>query len=134
MMESKVGRQTILLLLGDWLALGLFVFLGQVDHDLVGLPRLLATGAMLALPWTVVALLLNAYWLSATTTLRAFLGRSLLAWFVAAPLALLLRALILGQATIVVTFMIVTMGLGGLFLLGWRAAYFFLHVRRRRVP
>lgn len=134
MMESKVGRQTIVLLAGDWLALGLFVFLGQVDHDLVGLPRLLSQTAMLATPWTVIAWLLNAYWLTETTTLRAFLRRCLVAWLIAAPLALLLRALIQGQSVIAVPFMIITMGLGGLFLLGWRTAYFWLRARRQPAP
>lgn len=131
MMESKVGRQTIVLLVGDWLALGLFVFLGQVDHDLLGLPRLLAQTAMLALPWTVIALLLNAYWLTDTMTLRAFLSRCLVAWLVAAPLALLLRALIQGQSVIAVPFMIITVGLGGLFLLGWHTAFYLIRARRQ---
>lgn len=130
MMESNVVRQTILLLAGDWLALGLFVFLGQVDHDLLGLSRLLSQTAMLALPWTVIALLLNAYRLSQRTTLRAFLGRSLVAWLVAAPLALVLRALIQGQSTIPVAFMLVTLGLGGLILLAWRAVYCVLRSRQ----
>lgn len=131
MMESKAGRQTIVLLAGDWLALGLFVFLGQVDHDVVGLPRLLSQTAMLAMPWTVIALLLNAYWLTETTTLRVFLNRGLVAWLIAAPLALLLRALIQGQSVIAVPFMIITMGLGGLFLLGWRAAFYLIRARRQ---
>ena len=130
---QKSVRQTIILLLGDWLALGLFVFLGQIDHRLLSLTRLLGTTALLALPWTVVALLLDAYWLGHQSTLRAFLGRALRAWLVAAPLALLLRALILGQATIVVAFMLVTMSLGALFLLTWRAA-FFLAARRLSPP
>ena len=47
-----------------------------------------------------------------------------------APLALLLRAFLHGQATIIVTFMLVTMGLGGGFLLAWRLIYFLL--RRRK--
>jgi hypothetical protein len=131
MMESRVRWQTIILLAGDWLALGLFVFLGQVDHDLVGLPRLLAQTVLLAVPWTVIALLLNAYWPTETTTLCAFLNRCLVAWLVAAPLALLLRALIQGQSTIAVPFMIITMGLGGLFLFSWRAAFYLIRARRQ---
>jgi hypothetical protein len=127
---QRTGRHTVVLLVGDWLALGLFVFLGEIDHQVLALPRLLWTTALLALPWTVVALALNAYWLSGAATLGVFLRRSLLAWLVAAPLALILRALVQGQATIVVTFMIVTMGLAGLFLLGWRAAYYTVQARR----
>ena len=134
MAEPKIGQKTLLMIAGDWLALGLFVFLGQVDHDVLNLPRLLLQSAILALPWTAIALLLNAYWLSESTALRAFLGRSLLAWLVAAPLGLMLRALILGLAAIPVAFMVVTMGLGGLFLLGWRAVFFLLRARRESAP
>lgn len=134
MTEPKIWQKTLLMMAGDWLALGLFVFLGQIDHEVLNLPRLLLQSAILALPWTVIALLLNGYWLSEGTTLRAFLSRSLLAWLVAAPLGLMLRALILGRTTIPVAFMIVTMGLGGLFLLVWRAAFFFLQTRAHRQP
>jgi hypothetical protein len=54
----------LILLFGDWLALGLFVFLGQMEHELVAgdyLPRFLRSTAVIALPWTAVALLWGAY-------------------------------------------------------------------------
>ena len=57
---DKIRRPAIFLLIGDWFALGLFVFLGQLDHGMVGinpLPRLLRTSIEIGLPWTVVALL-----------------------------------------------------------------------------
>lgn len=117
----------IFLFIGDWLALGFFVFLGQLDHGMVGanaLPRLLRTTAEIGLPWTAVALLWGAYKLPADMTSRAFFGRSLTAWLVAVPLALLLRAYLHGQGAIIVIFMVVTMGLGGAFLLIWRGLYF----------
>jgi hypothetical protein len=131
-----MGWKTIVLILGDWLALALFVFIGQLDHGMVGagsnpLPRLLSTTAELALPWTAVALVWGAYRITAETNGRAFLGRSLTAWLIGAPLALLLRAYLHGQATIIVIFMAITMSLGGAFLLGWRTL-FFLIMRRFR--
>ena len=76
------------LLLGDWLALALFVFLGLVDHALL----------------------------------------SMYGWS-----RLLVRAWLHGQATIVVIFFVVMLGLGGLFLLGWRVA-FTLWLSRRATP
>lgn len=111
------------LLAGDWLALALFVFLGQIDHDLLGtygLSRLLTTTIQLALPWTIIAPIMGAYRLGPDARRRSFLGRSLNAWLVAAPIALLLRAWLQGRTTIVVDFFLVTLGLGGGFLLGWR--------------
>lgn len=118
-----------ILIMGDWLALGLFVFLGQMEHELVTddyLPRLLRSSAVIALPWTAVALLSGAYRLKAGMTGTSFLARTLTAWLIAAPLALILRAYLNGQATIIVIFMVITIGLGGIFLLAWRGLYFFI--------
>lgn len=132
MKQENAIRNSLILLVGDWLALGLFVVLGQMDHELLSVPRLARQTALLAVPWTVVVLALGAWRIRAGESLIAFLGRSLLAWLVAAPLALLARALLQGQATIIVAFMMVTMGLGGIFLLLWRAAYFLLSRRAVR--
>ncbi len=122
-------RPSLPLLLGDAVALTLFVFLGQIDHDLLALPRLALQSAFLVIPWLLVALALRAAAPAPGDTWRTFLGRSLLAWLVAAPLALLLRALVQGQATIIVAFMLVTLSLGGLFLLTWRTFYLTIHRR-----
>lgn len=132
MRSEKVGRASMPLLAGDWLALGLFVFLGQIDHEVLQLSRLLGQTVLLAGVWSVAALLLGALRVGDEGRLSAFLGRSLLPWLVAAPLGLLLRALIQGQATIIVAFMLVTMGLGGLFLLAWRALFFLAYGRRKK--
>lgn len=126
----------LILLAGDWLAIGLFVLLGQMDHGILsaaGLPRLLQTTAVLAGPWTVVAALLGAYRVGPEVGNGwRFLGRSLTAWLVAAPLALLLRAWLQGQASIIVAFFVVTLGLGGVFLLVWRGVFWWgMGVTRR---
>lgn len=126
MTAGGITTSAIVLLAGDWLALALFVFLGQVDHDVVDVGRWVMQTVVLAAPWTILAFILNAHQLAEGGRWRDFLGRSLLVWLVAAPLGLILRALVQGQATIVVAFLLVTMGLGGLFLLGWRTAYWFI--------
>lgn len=128
-MIYEIKWSATFLLIGDWLALGLFVFLGQLDHGIVSanpLPRLLITSSEIGLPWTAVVLLWGAYKLPPDMTARTFFGRSLTAWLVAAPLALLLRAYLHGQAAIIVIFVVVTMGLGGAFLLIWRGLYFLI--------
>jgi hypothetical protein len=51
---------------------------------------------------------------------------------VAAPLALIVRALVLRAATIVLIFMLVTLGLGGVSLLLWRAAAVWVMKRRAK--
>ncbi len=125
-MFNQQRLQTGWLLAGDWLALTLFVFLGQLDHGMLSAsawPRLITTTLELVLPWTIVAALMGAYRLAPELGKRAFLSRSLIAWLVAAPLALLLRAWLHGQATIIVIFFAITLGLGGAFLLGWRVIF-----------
>jgi hypothetical protein len=124
-----------LLILGDWLVLLLFVFIGQRDHQITGpgaLPSLLLTTFAIALPWTLAAAVLGAYRFDDGLTIQRWLGRVLNAWLVAAPLGLVLRALLRGQNTIAVPFMLVMLGLGGLFMLAWRAAVFYFVQRRKR--
>ena len=123
------------LLIGDWLVLLLFVFIGQRDHEmaLVGsLPSLLVTTLALGLPWTAAAWALGALRPPAGAGWRPWLGRVAAAWLIAAPLGLLLRALVRGQAAIPVPFMRVILGLGLLFILGWRGIYYWLRMRRKK--
>lgn len=112
---------------GDLLILLLFVFIGQRDHgmSLTGaLPSLFTTTLALALPWSVVAWLMGVLRLPGDWPAATWLGRVAAAWLIAAPLGLILRALWRGQASIILIFMIVALGLGGLFILGWRAAVY----------
>lgn len=125
----------LILLIGDVLALSLFVFVGQADHRTVNaanpLLGALPNIASLALPWLITAWLLQAYprreW-----SLRSFLGRSLLAWLIAVPIGLAMRALWLGRGGIPVPFLLVTFAVGGLFLVGWRTVYFWLATRGKK--
>jgi hypothetical protein len=129
-LDQSTTKSTLILILGDWLVLTLFVLIGQVDHEMVGanpLPRLLSTTAELAVPWMIVGLLLGAFRYS--NDWHSFLGRFVVAWLVAAPLALLLRAYMHNQASIIVVFMTVAIGIGGGMLLAWRLVYWL--IRRR---
>ncbi|CUS06245.1 conserved membrane protein of unknown function [Candidatus Promineifilum breve] len=123
------------LLLGDLLVLLLFVFIGQRDHDMpivAALPSLLTTTLALAVPWVVAAGALGAlrrpsgHW-------RPWLGRVLAAWLIAAPLGLILRALLRGQASIILVFMIVLLSLGGATMVAWRAGVWWWWGRGERV-
>lgn len=139
------NRNNWILLAGDLLALFIFIFIGQLDHETVDQANpilgALPQAASFALPWLVAAALLGAYPSpsSGPTSHRGdfpglprFLARSLNAWLVAAPLGMVLRALLLGRATIPVPFFLVTMGLGGAFLLGWRLIFGVLQGRLKR--
>jgi len=131
--RAQATRPPWWLFAGDWLVLLLFVFIGQRDHAISGpgaLPSLLNTALSLAVPWTVVALLLGAYRLRPLPGWRLWLGRALNAWLVAAPLGLLLRALLRNQDAIPVIFILVATSIGGLMIVGWRVLAYWLASRR----
>ena len=113
------------LLAGDWLVLLLFVFIGQRDHGIAGqgaLASLLSTTISFVVAWTAVALVLGGYRLRPDPGWRVWLGRVANIWLVAAPLGLVLRALLRGQDAIPVIFILVALSIGGLMMVGWRAA------------
>jgi hypothetical protein len=119
------ARFAWVLLLGDAAALLAFVLLGMRTHETLGqanaLLRLAATAGPLLLTWLAAAAALGAWRFALPLRWRAVWGRTALAWLAAAPLGLLLRAVLLGSATVVVAFALVTLGLGGALLLGWRS-------------
>jgi len=114
----------LLIVLGDLIALLLFVYIGQRDHGLVDtenqIQGLLWAGWAFALTWVIAAVLLRALPNAATLSARSLLANGLNAWLVAAPLGVLLRAYFLGRAVIPTSFLAATLGFGGLFVLGWR--------------
>ncbi len=132
-------KQRLILLGGDWLTLTIFVLWGQIEHGLLSntdfLPRLLTTTAVMIFPWTVIGWLWGAYQLEEGLGWRLFLGRALTTWLISAPLMLVLRAFLRGQAVIMVIFVLIALGLGGVMMLGWRLVYYrwWLRVSRDEV-
>ena len=131
-------RLSFWLLLGDLLTLALFVVLGLGSHAELAqagaLQRFLLNFVPLALAWAAAGWALGAFHVAAPPSARVVLGRALLTWLVAAPLALVARAFVLRAATIVVIFMVVTLAVGGGLLLLWRAVYVWLARRGVRLP
>jgi hypothetical protein len=130
---------TVSLITGDGLALLLFVYLGQREHETLDPARplvgVMLQTAVFLLPWLVAGWWLGAFTAGAGKELSspAFLSRTLNAWLVAAPLALLLRAFLLDRAVIPTLFLLVTLGLGGAALFTWRLL-FLLWQRRSQHP
>ena len=116
-----------ILLAGDLLAISLFVFIGQRDHNTVDAAQpllgILRTAFPFLLVWLIVVWPVRAIPLPmGEIRLPLLLGRAINAWLIAAPLALMLRAFLLGRA-IPPAFMLVTLTLGGLFVLAWRLLF-----------
>jgi hypothetical protein len=121
-------------LVGDVIALGLFVLLGERDHainDAQPVMRWLLTTGYFLVPWLIIAWLVGAYPHEDELPLRTLLARTLNAWWVAAPLGALLRSLVLGTGVILSPFLLVTLGIGSAFLLGWRTALILLRQMRK---
>lgn len=130
--RAWLTRQRLILLVGDWLTLAVFVLWGQIEHGLVNVefvPRFLATTAVMIIPWTVVGLLWGGYRLEEGLGWRLFLGRALTIWLISAPFMLVLRAYLRGQVVIMVIFILVALGIGGGMMLGWRAIYYWRWLR-----
>jgi hypothetical protein len=125
------GKKAALLLAGDLAMLLLFVYIGQRDHELIDANSpvlgLLLPTAIFAIPWFVSGILLGSY--DTDTIPRSFLARSLNTWLVAAPLAVWLRALVLGRAVVPTSFISAALGFGGLMILGWRLVFALAFVR-----
>lgn len=127
----------LILAAGDLLALLAFVFVGQADHQTINtanpLLGALPNVAPLAATWLLLAVLLRAYPRAGQQpALAGFLGRSALAWLIAAPIGLVIRMLWLGRGGIPLPFLLVTLAAGGLFLLGWRLVYWLVFLRSAR--
>ena len=110
--SEKTGRY--LLIIGDLLALILFVWIGQTDQGTV------KASWEFALMWLLIGWPLDAFPQFKDWTVRTLLSRPLVAWLVAAPLSLLLRSLVLSRLNIPALFLAATLGFGILFLWAWR--------------
>jgi hypothetical protein len=128
-------RVPLILLIGDIIALCLFVFAGQRDHNTVDainpILGVLKTAAPFVVSFVAAASLLGAY-PRAEWTPRNLLLRSLNAWLVAAPFALVLRALLNGQGAIPVIFIVTAITFGGIFLMVWRIGFVLIAMRLMR--
>jgi len=111
------------LLVGDVLALGAFVFVGQqFGHSMRPLANPLGYLEALApfiIAWVALAVLGGLYTADALASVRRGLGWALPAWLAALPVAHGLRILVSGSTAL--AFVVISAVVGGAFVLGWRA-------------
>jgi hypothetical protein len=127
-------RRSALLAAGDALAFMIFAALGRASHsEAAGFAAILQvaeTAAPFAIGWFVVAPFAGTYRADIASRPRQMLERSALAWLLAWPIGLLLRALI-RQTTIPLSFALVTLITNLLILLGWRGLFAWLNAKRK---
>lgn len=111
--------RTVVVALGDAIMIALFVSLGELRHGgTIGAG--LETFGQFALAWLLVAVAAGAY---APGALDRPVEAALLGvgtWIVAALVAQLIRLLVTPSAAVQPVFVVVSIGVGGLFIGGWR--------------
>lgn len=125
-------NRSALLLLGDAAVLVLFAITGRRTHEeAVGLAaagEVLMTAAPFVLAWVVATLALGAVSHERTASMGSMVRWTLVAWVLAAPLAMLFRALLLGRPS-PLSFYLVAGAVPLALLLGWRLAFSLLERR-----
>ena len=131
---SPDARRAAMLAGGDLLAFLVFSAIGRASHSeaagIAALAQIAETAAPFAIGWFVIAPLAGAFSADAASGPRRMLARTALAWMLAWPLGLLLRALI-RQTGIPLSFAIITLLTNMLLLVGWRGAFAWLRSRRK---
>ena len=132
-MKNSTSNSTLILMLGDVVIFSFFAIGGRETHaaddtNLIvnALPTLLTF-----LPiWIMVASLIGVWRTDVIDRPRVALAHTLIAWVVAGPIGLVVRAVILSRTAIPVPFILVTLGLNGSLLLLWHGSYAGWRARR----
>jgi hypothetical protein len=127
---ARIFSLPAVLLVGDVLALLIFVIIGRLSHGLTD--AWLLNVARIATPfligWLVVAIPAGAYRADRLTSPAWLMGRTAIAWLVGNGIAFALRALLF-QNNVTLPFALTSVAFTGLFLLGWRACYLWWYNR-----
>ncbi len=147
--QARSGQRMasrIVLIVGDALSFLVFAAIGRMSHsESVGLFEVAKVAAPFMLGWFLVAPLIGAYRAGAAAQPAtseqpgkqrfglpsSLLGRTALAWLVAWPLGLGLRAFFL-QTRIPLTFSLITFITNLLLLMGWRSVFAWVVAYRNR--
>ena len=116
-----------ILVAGDVIAFVAWAVLGLASHRMAGdwLFNVVRVVAPFLIGWFAVAPFTGAYHRQLVRQPGAFLLRSALTWLLGVSLGLLLRATLFGSG-FVPAFALVTFGVTGLLVLGWRGLYWVL--------
>jgi len=115
-------KPQLLLVVGDIVIFMFFAFTGRETHA-PGDTNLIVNALPTLLPflivWFTIAVLGRVYRTGVISNPRSALLRTLIAWIIAAPIAIVIRAILLQRTAIPWQFVAVTMGLVGSLLLVW---------------
>jgi hypothetical protein len=121
----------IILAIGDIVVFFIFAITGIRSHDeQLSISRLLITVAPFIVAWFIVSPLLGAFRREVETSPKKMLLRTLLAWVVTWPVALLFRGLIEWKFP-PLSFALVTLITNAVLLVIWRELFAFIAARLR---
>ena len=127
------NKPQLLLVLGDVVIFMFFAFTGRETHapgDANLIVNALPTLLTFLIVWFVIGAVGRVYRSDVMTSPRTALLRTLLAWIIAAPIAIVIRAILLQRTAIPWQFVAVTMGLVGSLLLIWHGGVAWFIKRR----
>jgi hypothetical protein len=121
--------RTLAVAIGDVALILLFITLGELQHgyDLLAQPeRVVGTALPFLIGWGVASVLAGVYAPQTYRSLRRSAVRTVLAWVGAVLVGQTLRATSLFHGDFAVAFMLVSLGVGLVLLVPWRAAIGYL--------
>lgn len=133
---ARIDRSwaTLGLVVGDLVLIAVFVVAGELRHG-YGLPahpeRVLGTAIPFFIGWVVMSVVVGVYRRSVYTVPRTAALRTALAWVGAALVGQALRATELFHGAFAPAFLLVSLGVGLVLLVPWRAIVAFFGRRRQ---
>jgi hypothetical protein len=127
-------KPQLFLVLGDVVIFMFFAFTGRETHapgDANLIVNALPTLFTFLIVWFAIAALDGVYRSAVMTNPRSTMFHTLIAWIIAAPIAIVTRAILLQRTAIPWQFVAVTMGLVGSLLLAWHGGAAWYLARRR---
>ena len=119
---------TFALALGDFALIALFVVLGELQHgyDILARPgRVVGTLIPFLVGWVLASVLAGVYAPTVYRSVRQTVARTVLAWVGAALVGQSLRATSLFHGDFALAFVLVSLGVGLVLLVPWRAVVAF---------
>jgi hypothetical protein len=120
---------TLALALGDLALIALFVVLGELQHGynlLAQSGRVVGTAIPFVIGWVLTSVVAGVYAPAVYRSVRSAVSRTALAWIGAALIGQALRATSLFHGDFALAFVLVSLGVGLVLLVPWRAAVAFL--------
>ncbi len=128
-----IKKPQLILIIGDIIIFMFFAFTGRETHapgDANLIVNALPTLLTFLIVWFVIAAASGVYRSGVIANLRSAVLRTLIAWIIAAPIAIVARAILLSRTAIPWQFVAVTIGLVGTLLLVWHGGMAWYLARR----